>query len=103
MRIRALTVFTNNRCLVQVLFFALFLCSSFVHSEVSSADFNSQVVAELHAHSSNQEYEQSVFAILDAIKLGELNLAVEIADKHLQLLVRHLEQQKAAWHELHLR
>ena len=85
MRAYASTALIKNSCLVSTLFFVLLLYSSFTHSQVSSADLNSQIAAELHAHSANQEYEQSIFAILDAIKLGKLNLAVEKADKHLEV------------------
>ena len=49
-----------------------------------SNDLAATINAELHAHSANGQYEQSVFEIIDAIKLGELNRAVEKADSHIE-------------------
>ena len=55
------------------------------YSQPASDSLSAAIEAELHAHSANGQYEDSVLAIVDAINSGDLMHAVELADAHIEV------------------
>ncbi len=50
---------------------------------VAQSASNDAIRAELHAHQANGDYEVAVLAIIDSIKAGKLERAVQQADEHI--------------------
>lgn len=44
---------------------------------------NTKVETQLHAYDANGDYELAVLAIIEALQIGHLELAIDLADKHL--------------------